>query len=44
MPRSAVADRAYVMVRGRIVRSASATELAADPQAIADSYFEGPTS
>jgi branched-chain amino acid transport system ATP-binding protein len=36
----AVADRAYVMARGRIAMHAPAAELAADPQRIADSYFD----
>lgn len=35
----AVADRAYVMVRGRITTHGVASELAADPARIARSYF-----
>jgi branched-chain amino acid transport system ATP-binding protein len=37
----AVADRAYVMVNGRVRASGAARELAADPQRLAESYLGG---
>jgi branched-chain amino acid transport system ATP-binding protein len=37
----AVADRAYVMVRGAITAEGSAAELAADPERITQSYLGG---